>query len=310
MSRGYWSGFFAIGGFLAFSVITIGAWLLLQPREPTMPVYEGLQAENAHYRPGGSGCDPSRLRILGDKASDERDRCAEAEEEHRLKSNDLVQQTRAANAAETTSWLTYAQSRVMAFQTIAGIFTLFAAVYAAWYARQASIEARRGADAAEESVRQALETSHAQLSAYITCETQEVVHSPKAAEPYSAKLTLKNSGNTPAHDVDVTCTLTILAGGVSVPYKTTQFRNTTMGPGEGFYLEQPFSISPDTLKGIKNWKAKMIVNLEAMYADAFGRKWVYSLRMRITKRSLETGLIYTDSSTQRRITEDEISDGT
>ena len=48
-------------GLVAAGLISIGSWQLLEPREPDIPAYKGLQAQNTHYRPGGSRCNPARL---------------------------------------------------------------------------------------------------------------------------------------------------------------------------------------------------------------------------------------------------------
>ena len=203
MSRSYRGAISAAVGLVAAGLISIGSWQLLEPREPDIPAYKGLQAQNTHYRPGGSRCNPARLEAVKGEASDERDRCEEAEEQHRLQSDDLVQQTRAANAAEATSRLTYGQSRVMAFQTIAGLFTLFAAIFAAWYARRAAQEGSRGSDAAEDALAHARTTSVMELRPYLHVEQMGFVEQSNVLDEPNLILKIKNYGQTPANNFSI-----------------------------------------------------------------------------------------------------------
>jgi len=114
-------------------------WTVLRPDFPSMPTSEFKKVEETKYSPGNPACFPSRLDRLPDgEAADERYRCEVAADEHRLQNDDLVQQTRASNAAEAAVGLTYRQMLIELAGAIAGLITLLAAAYAAWYARKAA----------------------------------------------------------------------------------------------------------------------------------------------------------------------------
>lgn len=73
-------------------------------------------------------------------------------EEQRLRINDLIQQTRSANAAEATVSLTFDQSRITLVGSIFGFITMIVAIAAALYARQAATEAKRSSDIAYQAL--------------------------------------------------------------------------------------------------------------------------------------------------------------
>lgn len=112
--------------------------VLLQPRQPHS------KSRTAYHQPGGRGCEPIALASLMDraKALAERDRCTEAAEEYRLKSNDLVQQARTADATAAQTVLTYDLTRMTLAGAVIGMWTLIAAGLAAYFARNAAYAAR------------------------------------------------------------------------------------------------------------------------------------------------------------------------
>lgn len=130
-------------GWAAFLLIAIiGSpliWEVLKPGQPDLPRFERLQAKQTDYYPGGGQCRPTRPRppANGEDAL-ERQRCADAAEDHRLKEDDLRQQARSADAAEAIVWLTYKQSTTLVVGTILGFLTWVAAMAAAWYAGRAA----------------------------------------------------------------------------------------------------------------------------------------------------------------------------
>lgn len=159
MLRGNRGFILAVIGFLAVATVI---WTLLSPSYPIIPTSEHQKAEEGKYSPGSPACYPSRLNSLpGREAADERYRCEQGAEEHRLKSDDLVQQTRAADAAVANVRLTYQQSLMLLAGTIVGLLTLIAAFYAAWFAK-------RAAEAAEKGVRHAEDTSDAELRPWVS----------------------------------------------------------------------------------------------------------------------------------------------
>lgn len=145
-------------GFLVFIALALAfaalAWVAMRPAFPSLPASQFKQAEETEYSPGNPRCYPSRLQGLPEReAADERYRCETQAEKHRQQSDNLVQQTRAANAADAVVRLTYGQSLMGLAGTIFGVLTLLAAAYAAWYARHAAKAAREGLDHAREEAR-------------------------------------------------------------------------------------------------------------------------------------------------------------
>lgn len=133
------------------TVVTVAiAWWTF-PVSPTTQQFRYDDPRNENYQPGGSECQPSSLAAISDakvrlrKADD----CAEKAEEYRQASDDLIQQTRAANAAQAQADIANQQLWTGWLQTLGGFLTLCAAIAAAVYARDAAKEGRRAADEAE-----------------------------------------------------------------------------------------------------------------------------------------------------------------
>jgi hypothetical protein len=195
---------FIVGAALWVSAALI-LYAFLAPSPPYLSRGQMQQASHAEYRPGGSRCDPARLnRLKGREATVERDRCQEAAEEHRLKAEDLVQQTRSAEASESVADLTFEQSQMMAAGTAIGFLTLVAAVYAVLYARRAAEEARRSSNAAEGQLRQAARVTAAELRPYLFIDRIEMATKEGDSHwRYGVTIFLKNYGKIPARMVRV-----------------------------------------------------------------------------------------------------------
>ena len=129
-------------------------WALMRPPFPSLPTSEYQKAVTGQYSPGSPYCYPSRLNTLPEgKVEDERYRCEQGAEENRLKSDDLVQQTRAATAAIALVDLTYRQTLMGLAATIFGLLTLIAAAFAAWYAKHAADAGRTSNRIAQDAQR-------------------------------------------------------------------------------------------------------------------------------------------------------------
>jgi hypothetical protein len=195
---------FVLGAVLVLELAAL-LYVYLVPARPLPGHFQN--AGYSEYRPGGSRCDPARLATLKERqALVERDRCQEAAEEYRLKSDDLTQQTRSADATEAIVELTYNQSRMMAVGTAIGFLTFIAAMFAVLYARSAAVEARRGASADEGQLRLARQVTEAELRPYLFIDRVEV--EPDARENYTTyklKIFYKNYGKLPARMVRVRC---------------------------------------------------------------------------------------------------------
>lgn len=115
----------------------------LEPRNPNLPAYQRFQAKTSDYKAGGKACEPPAIEGLpvGERQG-KRDACAQEREEHRQVEEDLVQQTRSAEAAQATVPLIYHQSQVLLFGLVFGGATLLAAVAAAYFAKRAADAAR------------------------------------------------------------------------------------------------------------------------------------------------------------------------
>ena len=152
-------------GFLVFIVICLVAgaiaWAAMRPAYPNLPTNEYKKAEETEYSPGSANCYPSRLKSLSDGESlDERYRCETQAEQHRLQGDDLVQQTRAADASVKAVDIAFRQSLIDLAGAIFGMLTLLAAAYAAWYARKAAESGGRANEIA-------LKTSRGYLAAVL-----------------------------------------------------------------------------------------------------------------------------------------------
>lgn len=133
-------------GILAATLLgAIGSAILiffLSPDQLQLPAYEEQQTANTSYYPGGSDCRPEVLSNLArSKRAGEADRCRDAAEEYRLKQQDLIQQTRAANAAAAGVEVGSEMARMTLAGLIIGFLTVIAAGMAAWYARKAFVSA-------------------------------------------------------------------------------------------------------------------------------------------------------------------------
>lgn len=148
MLKRYWGVIFTLG--IAFIGSALMSWLLW-PAPPVLHAQNYESARSSDYNAGGSTCSPKSLATLGKgrEATSKRDACAKEAEEYRLQTNDLIQQTRAASAAEAQAELAAQGAWLSFFQTVGGFLTLVAAGAAAIYARDAATETRKGSEAAD-----------------------------------------------------------------------------------------------------------------------------------------------------------------
>lgn len=146
-------------GLVAAITVAVGWWRL--PYSPTTQHFRYDDPRNGNYRPGGGQCDPSALaRIVNAKVRlSKSDDCQEKAEEYRQSSDELIQQTRAANAAQAQSDIATQQLWMAWLQTLGGLLTLAAAVGAAIYARDAASHTRHANDIAKDSQRAWLKIS-------------------------------------------------------------------------------------------------------------------------------------------------------
>ena len=276
MSRGNWHFVATVIGYLIAAALI---WTWLRPAWPVIPTAEYQKAESGQYSPGSPYCYPSRLdRLTGAKGADERYRCEQGAEEHRLKGDDLVQQTRSADAAVEIVSLTYRQTVIALAGTILTLLTLIAAFYAAWYSRRASEEGGRSAKAAEDSLFHARQMAHIELRAYLDFDDLTIKRDSKndagLSLAYNVGLKYRNFGHTPASSVQV-------KWAYFVENELPSIRNLRDEP-----WDSPITISPsdwhqhifrlvirheDRVK-IKNEQLRAYILLIVTYKDVFGKR--------------------------------------
>lgn len=173
-------------------------WVAFSPSQPNLPFHPDSKPQPTDYQAGGSNCSPEVLaRLTGEKGASERKRCTEAAEQYRLQTSDLIQQTRAADAAQASAWSAYESNRITLAGLIGGFLTLVAALFAAYYARRAYLENKRSADIAEEALK--IETRpflHLESIDWIESEMDGELH-------FRFQFNIKNIGKLPANNVRV-----------------------------------------------------------------------------------------------------------
>lgn len=197
MARRGWSYVIAAGG-LATVVLAVGllyaTWRYASPQEPRIARYETPQAPERSYPLGGVACDPVRLNALPAAYSQTaRDRCAQTQEDHRVKLVELTQAARANDLAEGNLRFAYAQARIAFAQTLATVAAFIAAGVAAFFAWRATYWTKRAANIADQSFA-ALERP------FLVLEVLEsgVEVSDRSIKYAPAKYRFNNFGRTPA----------------------------------------------------------------------------------------------------------------
>ena len=122
-------------------IIAVLTW----PSIPSLQTYSYETARSKDYDPNSGQCEPSALAAIRDRrqAARDADACQQKAEEYRVQTNDLIQQTRAADAANAQANIASQGLWTAWFQTIGGFITLAAAIAAAVYARDAAAETRK-----------------------------------------------------------------------------------------------------------------------------------------------------------------------
>ena len=120
------------------------------------------------------------------------------------RSSDLCAQWKAADAAKDAAWWTFVAAITTVIGVIVGGFTLVAAGFAAWYAKQAADHTQSGAQAALESVTAtkeataiAREIGRAQVTSYVSVKGVQIYFEKMGLIPHIA-FSLVNAGSSPA----------------------------------------------------------------------------------------------------------------
>lgn len=128
MSDWKWLGasVFVVACILAAIWVGYTPWVWVQPASEVL-----AEPSPGQFFPGGTSCKAP--------SEEDRDRCIADAEAHRLTQNDLVQQTRAADAADLSSRMAVVQTKIAAISAVGGVLTLTAAAAAAYFARQGAM---------------------------------------------------------------------------------------------------------------------------------------------------------------------------
>lgn len=165
------------------------------PDPPHLPQYPSPNPQERDYRAGGAECEPAIVHNLpvNRNGANQRGYCADKAEEHRQAEADLVQQTRAADAAQEGAKLAFYQAEVMLWGTVLGFCTLVAAVAAAWYAREAA-----------KASGQALKDAHSAERPYVYFYRTNKVRDRARRVKAICGVTFINAGRTAAHVTHLT----------------------------------------------------------------------------------------------------------
>jgi hypothetical protein len=249
--RGYRGVALAIGvGGATIFGIAIG-WYWLDTKQQELPEYTRDKEVEAGYYPGGQSCNPLAIGPFPDREQlGYTEACQEAREEYRLKANDLVQQTRAADAAQASAKFVYPQALFSLLGMGFGFLTLSAAAAAAIYARRAASETKRANDIA---------TNTAAIDArpWLSIRNAEITvlgfHQDDEGESFGVMHTIvcfdvHNSGKTPA----VRCTHSCKGWNPSPPGAETGLedriaRARQNGDAKGY------SVAPDYAEPIRSF---------------------------------------------------------
>lgn len=259
MLRGYRSFILAVVGVLIGSALI---WAYLKPPYPSLPTEEYQKAADGKYSPGSPACYPSRLDSLSKReASDERYRCEQGAEEHRLKSDDLVQQTRAADAAYVMAGLSYNQSLMMLAGTILGLLTLVSAFAAVLYAK-------RAATAAEESQRDQRRVTNAQIRAHVFITKMRLVL--KKGE-WLVRTTMTNQGSLITRDLDVILEVGFLPLPLPKergPLNRTETTYSFVRPGGKYHFTRSSYVTAEQFQAVQESKGVLWVRAKIRYTPS------------------------------------------
>lgn len=196
------------GIILAVLIALLGVlvmWKITAPIRVDLPQY-AYDAPTTSHVPGGKACLPHALAKL--KAGKSRDtaqaKCDDEAEAHRLQINDLVQQSRAADAAQAQARLGEQAVWIAFLQTLGGFLTLIAAIAAAAYARSA-------ARAAQDSLAHSQRVAANDLRPYLDFAMCEFKDAPDGGKHIVVKI--QNFGKMPAMISRVEVGRSLVVGG-------------------------------------------------------------------------------------------------
>ncbi|HYI40433.1 MAG TPA: hypothetical protein VE053_08960 [Allosphingosinicella sp.] len=184
MIQRYW---YHIASLVVILLISI---LLVSHLRPTPPEHGFKQVQVTRtpgYMPGGSKC--------SSRSAEDVDLCNYEREQYLLQSNDLVQQTRAADSATAQAFLAEKVAWMVLVGTLGGFWTLAAAAAAAIYARSAAM-------AANLSLSHATDTTEDEMRPWLQLDVAPDLFELEREQALAAfEITLSNLGKLPARVV-------------------------------------------------------------------------------------------------------------
>ena len=259
-------------GLIALLTILIAFWTW--PVAPKLALYGEENPRAGEYHPGGKNCEPEALASIrdGGKRASQTDACRKEAEEYRLSTNDLIQQTRAANAAQAQANIASQQLWTGWLQTLGGFLTLAAAAGAAIYARDAAKHTREANELARSHHQEALRPYIFVSKGWFEIDDnfQPIAH-----------LELKNFGQSPSIDTQTWYHIWIecfpLHDTLPVAPHDLPKSTSVIGPGGTSEISHPRgrALNRYEREELAAGRAAMYVYGETTYADIFG-KWHWS----------------------------------
>jgi len=194
--------------------------------------------------------------------------CGEREQK---RDSDLCAQWKAADAAESSSNAAWLFGIV---GSLIGAITMYAAIRAALYARDAAREAKRGSDAAEKGLAHAQNISAMELRPYLFIERIETCEI--YSREYQVTIWFKNFGHTPARNIEVRslCYVTSDRSDLRAIKKTHDIVEAGVAaPGHTRRSFDAVRISADDLEAFQEGARWVILRVQYGYTDDVGTEF-------------------------------------
>ena len=267
---------FALLCVVAAAILTF----VLYPKVPQLTGNTDYREQVSDYRPGGLNCQKT-----GKIDTRIANFCKEEAENHRIQENELLQQERSATAAEAAAIAVFEQTRINAFALTLGFITMIAAIAAAYFAREAARhtsgaaqEAKRSADAAEQTL------THTKSANQTTIRPWIAIKSPMNGKAYNSSFNgimseeaiifhclIKNESNYPATNCSIVSDYSIVRQGDPVPHFDHPYPDVPNIVASGETLSTGFMpIFGHDLVEFRNRRILIIVWVKVGYKGTFG----------------------------------------
>ncbi len=271
--------------FLLLSVIVLGQQFAHAQDAP-----DGAQAGSEQTAPGGGETDAGDEPAAWDVAKP----CENVQHPYQA---DVCQQSRAAEASESTARLT----RLI---MLIGLVALLILLLMLWPIVAAALAARRAADASPAPARLTpaprSADREAELRAYVDVDSLEFVETPEADGVVKVKITLRNSGQTPAFKLETLAEMEVvdIADKEALPIRPvpedvamTSSRPRVGRDGTSTVIVQCES-TPKLADSVTNGEASILVWGAAGYYDVFDRRRRTIFQYFCNAETLETGEMF------------------